>query len=72
MLFIYIFVTPRRAITGLSYFHRTGYFGAKLQDKPLVNIIFIVNYTEFFPPASFTAKTAPEAHTDMDHKSYFQ
>ncbi|MRO38328.1 hypothetical protein CQP48_01625, partial [Yersinia pestis] len=22
---------------------------------------------EFFPPASFTAKSAPEAHTDMDH-----
>ncbi|MRN80296.1 hypothetical protein CQP55_01620, partial [Yersinia pestis] len=51
MLFIYIFATSRRAITGLSYFHCAGYLGAKLQDKPLVNIIFIVNYTEFFPPA---------------------
>ncbi|AXY32870.1 MULTISPECIES: hypothetical protein [Yersinia pseudotuberculosis complex] len=67
MLFIYIFATSHRAITGLSYFHCAGYLGAKLQDKPLVNIIFIVNYTEFFPPASFTAKSAPEAHTDMDH-----
>ncbi|EEQ19983.1 hypothetical protein yinte0001_17240 [Yersinia intermedia ATCC 29909] len=43
-----------------------------MQDKPLVNIIFVVNYTEFFPPASFSAKTAPEAHTDMDHQSHFQ
>ncbi|AVI44461.1 hypothetical protein FOC38_11055 [Yersinia intermedia] len=59
-------------MAGLSHYCSTCYFGAKLQDKPLVNIIFVVNYTEFFPPASFSAKTAPEAHTDMDHQSHFQ
>ncbi|AYD44118.1 hypothetical protein DXZ79_10665 [Yersinia rochesterensis] len=59
-------------MTGLPYYTNAYYFGSNLQDKPLVNIIFIVNYTEFFPPASFSAKTAAELHTDMDHKSHFQ
>ncbi|OWF76531.1 hypothetical protein B4900_19010 [Yersinia rohdei] len=59
-------------MTGLHHIEKTGYFRTKLQDKPLVNIIFIVNYTEFFPPASFSAKTVSEAHTDMDHRSHFQ
>ncbi|ALG78733.1 hypothetical protein BED35_12115 [Yersinia enterocolitica] len=59
-------------MTGLPYYTKAYYFSSKLQDKPLVNIIFIVNYTEFFPPASFSAKTASEPHTDMDHKSHFQ
>ncbi|PHZ31049.1 hypothetical protein CS537_13705 [Yersinia mollaretii] len=45
-------------MTGLTDYRESCYSCAKLQDKPLVNIIFIVNYTEFFPPASFSAKTA--------------
>ncbi|WP_049608461.1 hypothetical protein [Yersinia massiliensis] len=59
-------------MTGLPYYRVTYYCCAKLQDKRLVNIIFIVNYTEFFQPASFSAKTVAEAHTDMDHRSHFQ
>ncbi|OVZ92918.1 hypothetical protein CBW58_07940 [Yersinia frederiksenii] len=59
-------------MTGLYHIEKTYYFGAKLQDKPLVIILSIVNYTEFFPPTSFSEKTASVAHTDMDHQSHFQ